>query len=647
MLENDITAFGSDLNFTVQRDQYGRMQTVELKPGGSTIPVTNENKHEYIKLLVEEKLTISTKEQTASVLAGFREMVPKDLVSPLFNEHELELLISGLPEVDIDDLKANTEYRGYDAGSDQIRWFWQAVSEFTEEERALLIQFVHGSSKVPLEGFSALMGMHGPSKFTICRTYRSNGLPTSHTCFSSSHEVLTDQGFLNYTEFARDSSGVWRYRTRAAGRPVRVAVYHPESKSIDYQAPLDVIINPAEPRTMLEIAQPDERARWEGGKTLDKKEEKKKKTNGVAMVVTPDHDLYTRPGTHGHWDRCQAYQLLRSPQTEFQFQSRVENGLSPSSSTTPRQLSFVPPHLVGTLLELYGFALSNSEAALSLPDKDRALFSLKAAPAAAFVIDSLSRLIPRSSWAASQRTIQAASLYASTRASAARDQPSVKRRRTGHQDEEGEDWAAISGRQASLANDMNSDESLELADQQLVVCVTDCELACLLSSALSPVMPRWVWRLGRSHVRDVLRGLCRAEGGGGAEKAVRTDTPRFRDEVVRLCIHAGYTANESESRVLHWAETSECDQPVVMPETGVRKVRYSGHTWCVTVQDPHLIIVRRVVRGEDGTATMVSRPVVVGNCFNQIDLPEYRSYEALKRNLRLAVKEGCEGFGFG
>jgi len=34
-----------------------------------------------------------------------------DLIN-IFNDHELELIISGLPEVDISDLKANTEYTG-------------------------------------------------------------------------------------------------------------------------------------------------------------------------------------------------------------------------------------------------------------------------------------------------------------------------------------------------------------------------------------------------------------------------------------------------------------------------------------------------------------------------------------------------------
>lgn len=32
--------------------------------------------------------------------------------------------------------------------------------------------------------------------------------------------------------------------------------------------------------------------------------------------------------------------------------------------------------------------------------------------------------------------------------------------------------------------------------------------------------------------------------------------------------------------------------------------------------------------------------------FNQIDLPEYSSYEKLRQQLLLAINEGGEGFGF-
>jgi E3 ubiquitin-protein ligase HUWE1 len=103
----------------------------------------------------------------------------------IFNEQELELLISGLPEIEVDDWKANTEYHNYSASSPQIQWFWRAVRSFDKEERAKLLQFVTGTSKVPLNGFKELEGMNGVSRFNIHRDYgNKDRLPSSHTCFN-------------------------------------------------------------------------------------------------------------------------------------------------------------------------------------------------------------------------------------------------------------------------------------------------------------------------------------------------------------------------------------------------------------------------------------------------------------------------------
>lgn len=52
-------------------------------------------------------------------LEGFYDIIPKRLIS-IFNEQELELLISGLPNIDIEDLRANTEYHKYQANSMQV-----------------------------------------------------------------------------------------------------------------------------------------------------------------------------------------------------------------------------------------------------------------------------------------------------------------------------------------------------------------------------------------------------------------------------------------------------------------------------------------------------------------------------------------------
>ncbi|KAI1381572.1 hypothetical protein F4677DRAFT_129916 [Hypoxylon crocopeplum] len=183
MLENDITEVLSE-TFSVEDDEFGVTKIHDLIPDGRNVSVTNENKREYVSLVVEHKLLTSVKEQMENFLKGFHEIIPAELIS-IFNEQELELLISGLPDVDIDDWKSNTEYHNYSPSSPQIQWFWRAVRSFDKEERAKLLQFVTGTSKVPLNGFKELEGMNGVNRFNIHRDYgNKDRLPSSHTCFN-------------------------------------------------------------------------------------------------------------------------------------------------------------------------------------------------------------------------------------------------------------------------------------------------------------------------------------------------------------------------------------------------------------------------------------------------------------------------------
>ena len=91
-----------------------------MKSNGREIPVTEANKKEYVQLACQMKMTGSIRSQIKSFLDGFYDVIPKNLIS-IFNEQELELLISGLPNIDIDDLKANTEYHKYTATSLQVK----------------------------------------------------------------------------------------------------------------------------------------------------------------------------------------------------------------------------------------------------------------------------------------------------------------------------------------------------------------------------------------------------------------------------------------------------------------------------------------------------------------------------------------------
>uniref|UniRef100_A0A1B0GIT8 HECT-type E3 ubiquitin transferase n=1 Tax=Lutzomyia longipalpis TaxID=7200 RepID=A0A1B0GIT8_LUTLO len=103
--ENHITALGYELTFSLELQEFGVTEVRDLIPNGRNITVTEENKLEYIRLVCQLKMSGSIKQQLNAFLDGFYDIIPKRLIS-IFNEQELELLISGLPNVDIEDLRA-------------------------------------------------------------------------------------------------------------------------------------------------------------------------------------------------------------------------------------------------------------------------------------------------------------------------------------------------------------------------------------------------------------------------------------------------------------------------------------------------------------------------------------------------------------
>ena len=95
----------------------------------------------------------------------------------------MELLISGTPDIDVDEWRAATEYNGYASSDPVIVWWWRALKSFNREERAKVLSFATGTSRVPLGGFVDLQGVQGVQRFSIHRAYGDpSRLPQAHTC---------------------------------------------------------------------------------------------------------------------------------------------------------------------------------------------------------------------------------------------------------------------------------------------------------------------------------------------------------------------------------------------------------------------------------------------------------------------------------
>uniref|UniRef100_A0A8D1RUE4 E3 ubiquitin-protein ligase n=2 Tax=Sus scrofa TaxID=9823 RepID=A0A8D1RUE4_PIG len=182
ILENDPTEL--DLRFVIDEELFGQTHQHELKNGGSEIVVTNKNKKEYIYLVIQWRFVNRIQKQMAAFKEGFFELIPQDLIK-IFDENELELLMCGLGDVDVNDWREHTKYKnGYSVNHQVIQWFWKAVLMMDSEKRIRLLQFVTGTSRVPMNGFAELYGSNGPQSFTVEQWGTPEKLPRAHTCFN-------------------------------------------------------------------------------------------------------------------------------------------------------------------------------------------------------------------------------------------------------------------------------------------------------------------------------------------------------------------------------------------------------------------------------------------------------------------------------
>ena len=190
----DYVASGMDLSdlsldFTVMEDIMGAHKVVELIPNGSNIMLTNENISEYVDACLKYRLMRVIKLQLKELLLGFFDVIPEPLLT-VFDFQELELLMCGLPHIDLIDWKENSlytgEYEGIGPDHPTVAWFWEIVAEFDEAKKARLLQFITGTSGVPLGGFEMLQGSDGNIRnFTIQGVLGDHfPYPRAHTCFN-------------------------------------------------------------------------------------------------------------------------------------------------------------------------------------------------------------------------------------------------------------------------------------------------------------------------------------------------------------------------------------------------------------------------------------------------------------------------------
>lgn len=166
--------------FSLEVENYGHKQEIELKPNGSAILVNEANRQEYVDLYVKYTFVNQCEDKLKFFKKGFYKVCDEDLMRQFFQPEELEQLINGSSVLDFKAWEKNCKFiEGFTTDSPQAKWLWEIVhEEFTDEQKKKFLQFVTGSDRAPILGLGSVklyVGRHGED---------SEMLPSSHTCFN-------------------------------------------------------------------------------------------------------------------------------------------------------------------------------------------------------------------------------------------------------------------------------------------------------------------------------------------------------------------------------------------------------------------------------------------------------------------------------
>uniref|UniRef100_A0A1I7U902 HECT-type E3 ubiquitin transferase n=1 Tax=Caenorhabditis tropicalis TaxID=1561998 RepID=A0A1I7U902_9PELO len=176
---NDVEdVFG--LTFSMTINVLGEPKTIELMPGGEEKPVTYLNREEYVWNYVRHRLELGYNNEIAEQAKQFRKGFCDVLHSRVllnFQPRELMELVVGNENYDWNEFRDLVIYKGeYSPSHAAIQAFWKAFFALDENERKKFLQFLSGSTRLPVAGMKELNAAIQPSS--------SESLPVAHTCFN-------------------------------------------------------------------------------------------------------------------------------------------------------------------------------------------------------------------------------------------------------------------------------------------------------------------------------------------------------------------------------------------------------------------------------------------------------------------------------
>jgi hypothetical protein len=410
-------------------------------------------------------------------------------------------------------------------------------------------------------------------------------------------QLLTSDGW----KFLDEMEAAWA-AAQATGKPLLAAGYNAKERALVYEQPSRLVVNKAAKQTLVDITPrgPSGQSWWDSNGSDSASAGRAAVRNGVSLRVTPDHVMYAKLGNaredgtgytwrtkptgtsrrqaEADYEKMPASALLASEYAVARFPARAANGVATAPAAATLGEDAPAAALAAASALPYSVAANAAFGALGLTTE---------AQCTAFV------------------TLYGYWLGDGAREDAAAVRVSASADR---------DVAAITAALATLGLAMRAERHLTGKQQWSID-----QPAWAAAFRAQELLP-WVHELPAPLLRALLGGLTRTDGTAAETRSVDASTVRFRDEVGRLGLHAGYAvrveglskkaaqrSGQDGWRVVLSAHAAAAE-PVVA-RTDMKEVAYEGRTWCLTMPSG-FVWARRATRD----LRKVSRPAIVGNC---------------------------------
>ena len=410
---------------------------------------------------------------------------------------------------------------------------------------------------------------------------------TDHTtlllnCFPESDtRVMTDRGFL----FLGQIEAIMQSAQADSKDPLRFACYSPATEQLEYH-PGKLVVKPAERRELLSFTQESEARRWtkkDGG--IDGEEVPLGHDDQVSLRVTTDHDMYVQFGNRVKGQQYAWSQRGGEGGEPAPYRKEPAEGLLSECACPPEQQDCEHRRAAVRFLAAAAAGVAH--------DEDRSDLEAEWAQLGLRSRDQIEAFLE---------------LYGYWLGNGTVTQPQ---------------WVAYFQNKLSMSGRPSvTGEAVDTASVQ------GGEVA---NSTSAKSFGSWVLqRCSRDELRLIVQGLRRAGGAGPADqRVIFTSCPKFRDELITVLLHAGYTATfelqhqRSEQKADAWRVSYDAlaeegpSQPILQRQRDIQREEYDGRVWCVTVPTG-LIVAQRACRDQTGVVTLASRPVITGNCYTKL-----------------------------